>query len=198
MPSKLNIDSFHNVIDFAVENQAQQIHLPFFEEYGSGGINSDIIKLENDKFEVFLVDLVKNYFNGLRDRIKIYLFEGIIENLENRTRKEVCSVGTKTLALYSSGDIYPCSELILPDYKLGNINDESIDFSKIKHNNIVDFFSKLTVDTIEKCSDCEFRYYCGGGCRVHANIGSGRFDVEDNYCSIIKLLYNNILNQISR
>jgi uncharacterized protein len=51
----------------------------------------------------------------------------------------------------------------------------------------------LPVDQKEGCRDCEWRYWCAGGCAVATYRATGRYDVRSPNCGIYKNLYPDVL-----
>ncbi len=49
------------------------------------------------------------------------------------------------------------------------------------------------VDAKAGCQDCEWRYWCGGGCPLVAHYTTGRYDVKSPYCEIYKAIYPEVL-----
>ena len=45
------------------------------------------------------------------------------------------------------------------------------------------------VDDIAKCRDCDYRYYCGGGCRARSLLDGGNLDSPDSYCAMNMRFY---------
>ncbi len=65
------------------------------------------------------------------------------------------------LAVAANGDVYPCTFLVgVKKFHLGNIMDT--DCPKISA--LERMFDELHVDHREDCSQCSWRYLCGGGC----------------------------------
>ena len=82
-----------------------------------------------------------------------------------------CGAGTEYLAVSPLGDLYPCHQFVgEKDYYVGNV------FEGIKHQEVREKFSKLTVLCKEHCADCPAKYYCGGGCAANALHFTGRLD----------------------
>jgi uncharacterized protein len=77
-----------------------------------------------------------------------------------------CGIGY-VIMINPDGNVYPCHVYAHQHYNLGNIYEENlkeiIDSPKYRE------LREINVDTIEKCSDCDLRYLCGGGCRVWKN-----------------------------
>ena len=102
----------------------------------------------------------------------------------NKDRKrrvsKTCSFG-QTLALDSNGDLYPCA-IKKGDINMGNFFDLAF------RNNILatwkNCFYIHTVDEMEKCKDCDIKYYCCAGCRVNNRKETGFYNVapcDDNF-----------------
>ncbi len=189
MPSKVNINSFDNILNIAIENKATSIHMPLLEQYGTAKDNTDLLYLSEDELIGFFDRLIDRYFNGLQDKIKINFIESIISDLHNSRKKICCNIGRNYGSIYSDGSLFPCSEVIQDNFKIGKFADNHF------HNtqNDVQFFSNLNVDDFEKCNECEFKYYCGGGCRLHSYIKYNSFYKEDTYCELLKHCYERIL-----
>ncbi|MDP3064218.1 MAG: radical SAM protein, partial [Chloroflexota bacterium] len=72
-----------------------------------------------------------------------------------------------------SGDVYPCQELETDTFRLGNISDTTLR-EMFHHPAFAALRSKMTVDDVEVCNECEFRYVCGRHCHGQAQQQFGR------------------------
>lgn len=75
----------------------------------------------------------------------------------------ICGACYNEIAVDFNGDIYPCQSLIKPQFKISNILNCNWQ-EDLKNSHITEMFLNRTVDTVEHCSSCEYRYLCGGGC----------------------------------
>ncbi|MDD8020991.1 MAG: SPASM domain-containing protein [Acidobacteriota bacterium] len=99
-----------------------------------------------------------------------------------------CGLGINTLSISPDGSVYPCPLLHDHKYKIGNTYVE--DFSEI-NKKASEIYQEVTVDKFKNCSACEYRYYCGGGCRVLAlEFGSL---TENNPCCDC---YKNVIEEV--
>jgi uncharacterized protein len=74
--------------------------------------------------------------------------------------QETCGLA---LAMEHNGDLYACDHFVVPEFKLGNIqeipivtmvsSDRQYQFGQAKRNTLPDY-----------CRDCEVRFICNGGC----------------------------------
>ena len=99
-----------------------------------------------------------------------------------------CGAAINSISLDSDGSIYPCQASQLPEFLAGNIREDSLqniwDNSSVFHE-----WRKTSVETIEECSDCEWRYYCAGGCRMHAYSKHDTIRAPDIFCDMHKRLF---------
>lgn len=79
-----------------------------------------------------------------------------------------------TLAISYTGNVFPCP--MMRKYNLGNIKDEKL-YTIFEKNGVnkINKFWKLTLDNVDKCSVCEFRYSCGD-CRALEESLTGKLD----------------------
>lgn len=54
-------------------------------------------------------------------------------------------------------------------------------------------FQNLSVDEKEGCRDCQWRYWCAGGCSLLTYRVTGRNDVKSPYCNVYRALYPELL-----
>lgn len=109
-------------------------------------------------------------------------------NVSPRNR---CNVG-ETIYIAANGDIFPCFYMQFPEFKAGNIRENSL--SEVFEGTLLQSLMGLTVDDIDECKDCEIRYYCGGGCRGMAYRGYHSVYCPDPHnCEANKLLAHKIL-----
>lgn len=78
--------------------------------------------------------------------------------------KRRCGACTHSIALDPRGNIFPCQSFLTnPRYRMGNILDENW-LETFKASEPRKWFNRLSVDGMEVCRDCAYRYFCGGGC----------------------------------
>jgi uncharacterized protein len=47
----------------------------------------------------------------------------------------------------------------------------------------------ISVEEKEGCKDCQWKYWCAGGCSLATHRVSGRYDVKSPNCNIYKALF---------
>jgi uncharacterized protein len=74
-----------------------------------------------------------------------------------------CGLG-QNLYVEPDGNAFPCYAYHRPHSWLGNVFEQGL--AKVLDSQGFRDLAGCTVDTIEKCQVCEFRYLCGGACRA--------------------------------
>lgn len=86
------------------------------------------------------------------------------EVLIHRFRPTVtCGLGMD-LFIDPDGQCYPCNALVDSKFALGNAHEQGLD--AIIHSRAFQALREITVDTTPHCSNCAWRYLCGGYCRA--------------------------------
>lgn len=111
-------------------------------------------------------------------------FEEVLD-LAPRTN---CGAGERVLAVSSRGRIFPCHLLM----------DSCEGFEAREAQHFLDQYGTLNlwglkdVDEMLSCSECDMRYFCGGGCRAAAHSAGGR-DGRDPRCEAYKIFFRSML-----
>ncbi len=104
-----------------------------------------------------------------------------------------CGAGKTTLSVGADGNAYPCHMLQAPEYCMGNLLHNSLD--AILASPVRRELESATVENIDGCSLCDYRYLCGGGCRARAAIVDGPH-TKDPYCTLLKTHYAKVENRM--
>jgi radical SAM protein with 4Fe4S-binding SPASM domain len=103
-----------------------------------------------------------------------------------------CGAGSSVITLMPNGDVYPCEGLIRPSLYAGNILETPL-HEIIDRAPTLEQLRKITVDEIEGCRDCPYRYLCGGGCRADALNSGGTLQAIDPNCPLHKQLIESFI-----
>lgn len=116
--------------------------------------------LENVKGKKVAIDFVDQDFNSLPQNLPLISEKKIprvnIYQFSHNLKYHPC-IGN-TLSISHTGNVLPCP--MLRNHVLGNVRDEEIYTIFEKQGENIDKFWHLTLDKIEKCGHCEFRYAC--------------------------------------
>ena len=66
-----------------------------------------------------------------------------------------------------NGRAYPCYAWCGEHTFIGNVFEKGL--ANVLKSKKFKMLKNSSVDTIEKCKDCEYRYLCGGACRAWGN-----------------------------
>ena len=80
--------------------------------------------------------------------------------------RERCSIGTSPV-ITPVGDIYPCMLTKFDALKLGNIRETTLK-AIWQHSPLLRELFSCSVYKLEPCKTCEYKLFCGGGCRGSA------------------------------
>lgn len=195
-PIKHNISEMHKMVDFAFNLGAKGLHINRLMPGGRAkrNINSLIIDDHELKNEIILTykshNKIHAWHSGSNKQFTFFLdISGELnENVLISKKRLKCGWGTTILSIDPYGNVYPCPSLHINKFLCGNIRNSS--FSEI-YNKTFKKYHKLNVNKYSKCSSCDIKYLCGGGCRArtyHVNKSIFKDDplCEQNYYNIIE------------
>ena len=147
----------------------------------------------------------KEYYDALASAFGVnplsYCKSALLNSRNHPAMK--CSIGDGTLSISATGDIYPCQLLHDETLLVGNTRDNPDLVTLIKNSTILKKCTELTVDNMEGCRDCAYRYLCGGACRARAFYEGGSLEKASPFCiyeqsafldGILKLYSANIMS----
>ena len=104
-----------------------------------------------------------------------------------------CGLG-RTLAVDAGGDIYPCSMLMAPEFRLGSVEDTSLEqaIRSPRLRRLCDDCAARKT-TIEACQTCTWRNFCQAGCPASVLAEKGTFWATDDLCEVRRGLYRETL-----
>ncbi|HLP60077.1 MAG TPA: radical SAM protein [Candidatus Deferrimicrobium sp.] len=131
--------------------------------------------------------------------------QSILRNMVYRTRdfkcmRSNCGCGHYYLCVDADGDVYPCAYFLSEtgNLRLGNIHERVNSWNFGEHHPLVKTFPSRCVDKIERCSHCQWRHLCEGGCTLGAYLNSGDISAPTYLCDYFKGMYTNIFNLLAQ
>jgi uncharacterized protein len=96
----------------------------------------------------------------------------------------------RALALEHDGSLYSCDHYVYPDYKVGNIKEQSM--AAMVDSVFQKGFGKAKKSTLPKyCRECEVRFACNGGCPKQRFLSTPDDEKGLNYlCSGYRFIFN--------
>lgn len=90
-------------------------------------------------------------------------------------------MGDGEISISATGDVYPCQLLHDEKFYAGNIREKSIVEIYNTSKNLK-YCKDLTVNEIEGCKTCAFKYICGGACRARSFFEVGDIAKSGDFC----------------
>jgi radical SAM protein with 4Fe4S-binding SPASM domain len=188
-----NISNIPILSDFLYEQGVQTHHILWLHNRGRARQNQ--ISVASEDISI-LMEKLKN------KEIKIDNWEGFRARIYGGrgTKIDGCHGGISSLCIDSDGGVYPCPSVAgAVDFLMGNV---ASGLEKVWRGSkaAVELRDASVID-IKGCRTCEFRFFCGGGCRCQAYYGSEEppsILAKDPYCRVIKeMLVEGMLSQVS-
>ena len=165
----IHLKNQHEVIDyfkFADELGVDRVIINFLNNFGNAESNG--LKIPN---EFTVIKKILEYaiedarlFNKLIDTAISKLIETVLFPI----RTDCCGSGINTCAIAANGDVYPCPSFQIKQYKAENIRSRPFD-EIWKDKKTFSEHRSINVNTLNNvCEKCDFRLFCGGGCRAQA------------------------------
>ncbi|MCL5035685.1 MAG: PqqD family peptide modification chaperone [Chloroflexi bacterium] len=111
--------------------------------------------------------------------------------------RERCPIGEK-LNVSFKGDVYPCSQLSLPGFKLGNVTSQTVSEmlggEKLKS---LQAMPGERIRNIPECSSCPWRMLCAGGCPASSLLESGGLNSPDPHCELIRMIFEETAREMA-
>lgn len=145
----------------------------------------------------FLCNVFDIWYKDGSPCISIRLFENLLQAFLNRDpecclNRKTCPV---TLIVEATGDAYPCDYFINEEYKLGNINENSLD--EIVNNTKYEIFLNYKKNLPNKCIKCNYLNLCNGGCPRNRNTDTPDYIGIDYFCESYLQLFNYVYYRLS-
>jgi radical SAM protein with 4Fe4S-binding SPASM domain len=190
--TRKNISEIPTLSDLLHKKDVKTHHVLWVHKRGRAATNP--VTVDTEKLAHLMMDLKKK-------SIKVDNWESFKARVYGKrgTKVDGCHAVYSSLCVDSNGDVYPCPSLNGdPKFIMGNIKDglEKVWLS----SGTAEWFRNLSVIHIEGCRACEFRFFCGGGCRCQAYFGSEKPNIlaKDPYCELIKeMLVESMLDFVS-
>ena len=190
---KNNVGNWKKILEMAKKKGIQQIRLATVERLGRAKGAWRKLAL-TDADHAFLFGEILNSYSKSGKKIFPQITWGCSGlNLNPVTNGINCNIG-RTITIDASGDIFPCTMMIHPAFRLGNINRMNLkDISKSKKLKILYHACFYRKDTITKCKSCAWRNFCQAGCPASAYANTGSLNLTDNLCRLRNKFYREVL-----
>lgn len=154
--TRRNIDALETYFEYLAELGATSLHFMNLQSCGRGR-DAPSTGVPTFEFATKLTRLWENW----RDTFLIPIPK--LLKLPRHYRKLNCRPGNGVLEIDPRGRVFPCYFYMERGVAAGSVRDA--DLAEIyRESRLLNRLRANTVDTREKCRDCDYRYLCGGGC----------------------------------
>lgn len=161
------------------------IQFGIFVETGRGKCNESTLAVSPE-------DLIRSYIDSTETEAKHRSGSYELPHFLNRC-KTFCGAIYSIVNIMADGDVYPCPNLIEPEWKMGNIREQSLE-TIIAESPITKKISERIVQNVSECKDCSIRLICGGGCMANAYFKTENIFDCDPLCGFYKPMITAYLN----
>ncbi len=200
IPLKDNIDEMKLLLEMGYSNRLDFVHINHIKlsEYYLKMDENERNEFFQAAYDAFKYLLAKNTFELIKmkpnDAKKLKINENFAPYYDflESVKKCNCEAGITKLCVIENGDVFPCLNMkVFTDARIGNC---------FKGENLSALYQKarnwnqhiFSVDYCKKCKDCDYRYYCGGGCRVRVQ----SLNEPDLMCDMIIQIYNDFFKRM--
>jgi uncharacterized protein len=182
--SSRNAAGLPKVIRYVVERDLP-FNINFFRENDCAAPHTDL-KLIDDRIIGAMNEAFAVLEESLPDRC---LLGSLIDRAQfDAPHDKTCSVGDSYLVIDQKGDIAKCQMTI--ERPVTDVYAED-PLALVRADRLG--VQNLSVEEKEGCRDCEWKYWCAGGCPVLTYRATGRYDVKSPNCRIYKAIYPGLL-----
>lgn len=140
--------------------------------------------LSNENYAYFLKTLFDLWYEDLKSGLYVHLdyFENLIRLYRGETPFMCHMMGycSNQFVLEADGSVYPCDFYVLDEYRLGNINKDSI--NSILASDKAEAFIEES-KRYDECRECYWIKICRNGCK------RSRIKNKNKYCEAYKLFF---------
>jgi uncharacterized protein len=179
-----NIDGLPMLITWVLE-QGLPFSLNFYRENRLSVSKTDL-KLE----EKHIIAGMRAAYQVIEQNLPSYSLLASLIDRANLSAPHLrpCSVGSSYIVFDTQGRIAKCQmdmDATITDFH----NPDPLTCIREADTGI----QNISVDEKAECKDCQWRYWCAGGCVLQTYRATGRYNTKSPYCNIYKALYPEVV-----
>lgn len=160
---------------------------PLYEKRGQHSYS-----LSPQLYGEFLCTLFDLWYNDFIRGKQVYVryFDNLIHMLMGNPPESCVMAGhcSPQIVVESDGSVYPCDFYVLDEYRLGNLNENDIQYIESKRDEIK--FIELSKPKNPQCTECQWLSLCRGGCRRDRECQDNSGLLHNYFCTSYKLFFN--------
>lgn len=182
--SERNLDGLPDVVAWILQRQLT-FSINFYRE------NNQSTSFRDLQFqETHIIDMMKKAFHIIEENLPPYSLLGLLLDRTNLASPHhtACSAGHSYLVIDQNGGVAKCQMEI--DRPVATVwEHDPLKILRAAEAGLKNF----SVEEKEGCRECEWKYWCAGGCPIQTFRYTGRYDVKSPNCNIYKSLFPEIL-----
>lgn len=188
---RANLDECRAVIDLAEARGVPAVRFFPVQRMGRAAIDWDELQAESDR----RVQLYEELYLRLPQASRAVVVDAGLPGFvfDTADAETWCGLG-QTLAVDADGDAYPCSLLMEPSFRLGNVAEMELRqllVSPRVQQIAAECAARQT--QIAACRACDWRNFCQSGCPASVWHQRGTWWATDDLCSVRQRLYEEMI-----
>jgi len=179
-----NVDGLALAVDFALEHDLS-FNLNFYRHNDNIGVNEEI-RAE----EYRLITAMRAAFAVIEQKLpQRSLINSLVDRVNfGGSHTHTCGAGHNYMVIDHQGKVTRCQMEMSQ-----SITDILADDPLLSLKNIPYGFQNVAVDEKVGCRDCDWRYWCTGGCPLLTHQIAGRSNTKSPYCHVYQALFPAVL-----
>lgn len=159
-----------------------------------------LYSLDSASYEKFLCRVFDLWYAEFAagDYYSIRMFDNFVHMLAG-FEPEQCSLAgvcQAYLLVEANGDVYPCDYYQTDEFRLGNINDDSV--GDLLEGERARAFVDGSRRVPDACGACEFFSLCRGGCRRNRETGTDGLPERNLYCEAYQAFFEHAMPRLKQ
>ena len=182
-PTQYNLDQIPAIMDFCLDHGVGTFECPCFVMRGRGKKEGRPLAPSTAQIHD-LIHLLWDYHRkvGKKLRVESYYISSLKVLAANKGGAQRCPLG-ESFRVSPAGDLYPC--VFGEDFNLGSVREQPL-AQILDNSEQLAELKAFSIDNVEECRDCVWKYVCGGGCRTAAYEKYGTVISKSAFCSLHK------------
>lgn len=179
-----NVDGLSEVVEYVLKRNLP-FNLNFFRDNDCASTIGDL-RMQDDR----LIEAMNRVFAVIEANLPEQSLLGcLVDRAQfDQPHDKTCGVGDSYLVVDHHGWVAKCHMEI--EKRVTDVYAEDpLAFVRLDEIGV----QNVSVDEKEGCRECEWKYWCAGGCPVLTYRATGRFDVKSPYCRVYKAIYPQLL-----
>lgn len=179
-----NVEGLPEVVEYVLK-RGLPFNLNFFRDNDCASTMTDL-RLQDDR----LIEAMNRVFAVIEANLPEHSLLGcLVDRAQfDQPHDKTCGVGDSYLVVDHHGRVAKC-HMEIEKSVTDVYAEDPLAFVRLDEIGV----QNVSVDEKEGCRECEWKYWCAGGCPVLTYRATGRFDVKSPYCRVYKAIYPQLL-----